>query len=154
MNFVIYGMLLRTIRRFCLQNQEFKQPKQFKQLFKQLASYSTHNNPPPADEESVGPGTKDPALIASSYEQAAGLERVELLGKLAGRSAFLMDPLVVDHFGTLKDPIHVDSVIGRRLVGCTGFPKGSHEPLWFWVDEKEPMRCNDCGQAFRINKLH
>lgn len=125
-----------------------------------LAGTTTPNQPSShskitADNEVVGPGTTDLSLIANAYEQAAGLERVEFLAKLAGRSAFLMEPLKVDHYGTLKDPIQVDSVVGRRLVGCTGFPKYSHEPLWFWVDEKEgPMRCNDCGQAFRINKLH
>lgn len=107
------------------------------------------------DEDVVGPGTTDPDLIASPYEQAAGLERLELLGKVAGRSAFLMEPLKVDHYGTLTDPILVDSVEGRRIVGCTGFPKQSHDPLYFWVDHNEgPMRCQDCGQAFRINKLH
>ena len=117
-----------------------------------LAHSSSHA--PPPDSDVVGPGSSDPNLIATPYEQAVGLERVELLSKLAGKSAFLMAPLVVDHFGTLKDPILVDSVVGRRIAGCTGYPKGSHEPLWFWVDEKEgPMRCNDCGQAFRINKL-
>lgn len=107
------------------------------------------------DSDVVGPGTRDPNAISTPYEIAAGLERVELLAKLAGSSAFLMEPLKVDHYGTLKEPILVDSVVGRRLVGCTGFPKYSHEVLWFWVDSKVgPMRCQDCGQAFRINKLH
>lgn len=115
-------------------------------------SHATSSVP---DNEVVGPGSKDPELIATDYEQAAGMERIELLSKLAGKSAFLMEPLKVDHFGTLKDPIVVDSVVGRRLVGCTGFPKGSHDLLYFWVDETEgPARCRDCGQAFRINKLH
>lgn len=110
---------------------------------------------PPPDSEVVGPGSSNPDQIATPYEQAAGRERLELLAKLAGNSAFLMEPLKVDHFGTLKDPIMVDSVVGRRIVGCTGFPKYSHEPVYFWVDGEEgPMRCNDCGQAFKINKLH
>lgn len=106
------------------------------------------------DSAVVGPGASDPSLIATTYEQAAGAERLELLGELSGRSAFLTEPLKVDHYGTLKDPIMVDSVEGRRLVGCTGFPKYSHDPMWFWVAEGEPMRCIDCGQAFRINKIH
>ncbi|PJF17506.1 hypothetical protein PSACC_02683 [Paramicrosporidium saccamoebae] len=105
------------------------------------------------DTDVVGPGTRDPNAISTPYEISAGLERVELLAKLAGSSAFLMEPLKVDHYGTLKEPILVDSVVGRRLVGCTGFPKYSHEVLWFWVDSKEgPMRCQDCGQAF-LEKL-
>lgn len=114
-----------------------------------------------ADDEAVGPGTTDRSRIASDFEQAAGLERIEMLAKLAGRSAFLMEPLKVDHYGTLADPILVDSMVGRRLVGCTGFPKYSHEVLWFWVGgdvdgvdaEAPPIRCQECGQAFRINKL-
>lgn len=121
-----------------------------------MRSLASSTTPPShCDDNVIGPGTKDPSLIATTYEQAPGLERVELLGKLAGKSAFLMEPLKVDHFGTLKDPILVDSMVGRRIVGCTGFPKDSHALLYFWVDEAEgPARCLDCGQAFRINKLH
>ena len=106
------------------------------------------------DDNVFGPGSSDLNLIATAYEQSVGLERLELLCKLSGRTAFLMDPLKVDHYGTAKDPILVDSVVGKRLVGCTGFPKYSHETLWFWVKEDQTMRCLDCGQAFRINKLH
>lgn len=102
----------------------------------------------------MGPGASSPSLIATPYEQAVGSERLELLGDLSGRSAFLTAPLVVDHYGTPKDPIKVDSVEGARLVGCTGFPKYSHEPMWFWVEHDHgPTRCIECGQAFAINKI-
>ncbi len=112
-----------------------------------------------ADAAVVGPGpAPDGATIGTEYEQAAGKERVEYLSGLAGRSAFLMDPLCVDHYGTLADPILVESAVGRRLVGCTGFPKYSHEAVFFFAGDEGELdggaaRCNDCGQAFRIKPV-
>lgn len=115
------------------------------------SSHSTHTF---NDNDVIGPGASSREHLATPFEQAAGPERLELLGQLAGHSPFLTNPLQIDHYGTLKDPIRVDSVEGRRIVGCTGFPKYSHDPWWFWVGEGEPTRCIDCGQAFAINKIH
>jgi hypothetical protein len=49
------------------------------------------------------------------YEQATGLERFELLHKLAGEEAFDMKPLEMDRLGTLDDPIKVWSVVRIRF---------------------------------------
>lgn len=111
----------------------------------------------------MGPGGST-GEIATKYQQAAGLERLEYLSDLTNRPLFLMDPLKVDHYGTQADPILVESLDGRRLVGCTGFPKDSHEPIWFWVgqlteaEERAPSgpfrnRCAECGQSFKIKLL-
>lgn len=102
-----------------------------------------------------------PDGVPTAYATAAGLERLEMLAALARdgggpNDVFLMRPLDVSHYGTPADPILVDSVVGERIVGCTGFPKYSHAPLWMWVRWEErdtPARCAHCGQAFRINKL-
>lgn len=94
--------------------------------------------------------------LPTPYEHVVGKERLEMLQELSGKQAFLDRPMVVDHYGTLKDPIKVDTIVGERLVGCTGFPKYSHDPVWMWVRENSlihPKRCCHCGQAFQINKL-
>lgn len=120
----------------------------------QSANSPVANSSEIPDEQVLGPGNTDANRISTVFEQASGAERIEYLAKLTGKNAFLTDPLRVDHYGTLEDPILVESVVGRRLAGCTGFPKYSHEPLWLWVDEKEPpARCQECGQAFKINKI-
>lgn len=112
------------------------------------------SKPEPKDNEVeppvVGPGGPSDKILGM-YEQSAGLERLEYLAGLAGRSIFLMEPLKVDRFGTLKAPIPVESISGERMVGCSGFPVESHELMWFNVSkEKGPGRCPECGQAFAI----
>lgn len=104
------------------------------------------------DEPVVGPGAPSDA-IPSKYEQAAGLERLQYLADLSGRRLFLLNPLVVDHYGTMDDPIWVESMAGKRITGCTGFPKESHETMWFWTEEGKPGRCPECGQVFKIKHV-
>jgi len=113
-----------------------------------------HSSHEVSDSTVTGPGGTDPTRVATDYEQAAGLERIEMLAKLSQTQPFLMDPLVIDHYGTPTNPIMVDSMVGKRLAGCTGFPKYSHFPRWIWVDQEKGInRCQFCGQAFKINKL-
>lgn len=98
----------------------------------------------------VGPG-RDPARIATAYESTAGLERLEYLSHMSGRPLYLNEPLRVDHYGTLQKPVEVPSLEEERIVGCTGFPKYSHAPMWMRL--KGVMRCVECGQAFRIKRV-
>ena len=92
-----------------------------------------------------------PSSISTPYEHLAGLQRVEYLAKLADRNIYLNQPLKVDHYGTLQDPIKVLSLYDDRVVGCSGFPKESHDTMWFIC--KEVTRCIECGQAFKIEKV-
>ncbi len=102
----------------------------------------------------VGPGGPSDR-IADMYEQSAGLERLEYLANLAQRPLFLTDPLQVKSFGTLQNPIAVQSISGKRIVGCTGFPADSHEIVWFECDvNKGSGRCPECGQAFAIHLVN
>ena len=94
-----------------------------------------------------GPGDR----ISTPYEHAVGVERLEYLAKMSGKNLWLMDPLKVDHYGTLDDPIIVESMAGERIAGCTGFPKWSHEVVWMKVSGVK--RCPECGQAFKIKKV-
>jgi cytochrome c oxidase subunit 5b len=107
-----------------------------------------------------GPGNR----IATPWEHTVGLERIEYLARMSGRPLYLLDPLRIEHYGTLKEPISVDSVVGERIVGCTGYPKESHEVVWMLVngqrgdglcpENRQPVtRCPECGQSFQINKL-
>ena len=113
-----------------------------------------------------GPGTK-PGTIGSDFDQSVGVERLELLSKLAGTPIFssstiLTHPRGENTKGTLTDPMPVESLAGEldgdevkaRIVGCSGVPKGSHEIGFFWVkSEKESTRCPECGQAFKLQLL-
>lgn len=133
----------------------FSSPIQFLSGSRDYTSKNTKNYPPilPPDivqdvSDKIGPHT--------AYESTVGLQRLQLLGKMAEKEVFLTKPLNVDHYGTLENPILVDTVVGERLVGCTGFPKYSHRPLWLWITRVsliEATRCPDCGQAFRANIL-
>ena len=111
------------------------------------------------DKPIVGPGRTDPTQMATQYEITTGLERLEYLAKVSGRgSIYAMDPLTVDHYGTLHDPIPVPSIDGEeRIVGCTGFPKYSHDPMWMVVkpggNGGVGARCIDCGQCFSIKPI-
>ena len=110
-----------------------------------------------------GPGAKT-GTIGSDYDQSVGVERLELLSKLAGRSVFsskelLCHPRGEGIKGTVADPVLVETLassgdaveVKERIVGCSGVPKGSHEIGFFWVrSESEPARCPECGQAFKL----
>lgn len=51
-----------------------------------------------------------------SENQATGLERFELLGKLEGVDVFDMKPLQVDRLGTMKEPIKVYSLVSEMCL--------------------------------------
>lgn len=66
-----------------------------------------------------GPGANDGEL-ATDLDQATGVERLELLAKIAGEDIFGVKPPVVNRPGTMKDPIIVEGTADSRIVGCTG----------------------------------
>lgn len=80
------------------------------------------------------------------------MERIEYLAEAEGVQLFLdSEPLKIEKRGTLGEPVLVESIQGRRIVGCTGFPKYSHQPIWMELHGFEkPRRCVDCGQAFKL----
>lgn len=115
----------------------------------------------------MGPGAPS-GTLPSAFEHAVGLERLQLLSELAGRSLFsassaashepLQHPRGADVKGTLTDPVLVECLeefAGEgRIVGCSGQPRGSHEIGFFWVRSAgEATRCPECGQAFRLKMV-
>lgn len=83
-----------------------------------------------------------------SEQQATGIERFELMGKVEGIDVFDMKPLQADRIGTIAEPIEVLSYYPVRQVGCTGFPADSHDTLWIDVTaDKKNCRCSECGSG-------
>ncbi|KAK3215753.1 hypothetical protein GRF29_8g963430 [Pseudopithomyces chartarum] len=97
------------------------------------------------------PGAK-PGTVPTDLEQATGLERLEILGKMQGIDIFDMRPLDASRVGTLEDPIVVNSAGNEQYVGCTGCPADSHNVLWITLTREEPVaRCMECGSAYKMH---
>lgn len=61
-----------------------------------------------AEGDLIGPGG-NPGAIPTDYEQATGLERLEILGKMEGLDIFDTGPLDASRRGTMESPIVVQS---------------------------------------------
>ena len=107
-------------------------------------------------EDLLPPGAK-PGTVPTDLEQATGLERLELLGKMQGIDIFDMKPLDSSRkgmhleqgqhwkllrarradpdsgLGTMEDPILVQSFGEEHYAGCTGHPPDSHVTRWLVV---------------------
>lgn len=99
------------------------------------------------DGSLIGPGAQ-PGTIPSDMDQATGLERFELLGKMEGVDVFDMENPVFEGKGTMADPYVVPTYIGYRYVGCRGKDDQDHKPYWMKVEEDKPGRCWRCGLVF------
>ena len=103
------------------------------------------------DADLFAPGAK-PGTIPTDAEQATGLERLEILGKMQGIDIFDMRPLDASRLGTPEDPIVVNSAGNEQYVGCTGFPADSHNVLWITLTREEPQsRCMECGSTYKMH---
>lgn len=103
-------------------------------------------------ETLIGAGTPD-GQVPNDFDQATGLERLELLGLAAGVKIFDHEPLDASRKGTMEDPIIVDSYDQYRYVGCTGSPAGSHQVNWMRPSVDKVSRCWECGSVYKINYL-
>ncbi|KAK2757049.1 Cytochrome c oxidase subunit 4 [Arachnomyces sp. PD_36] len=122
-----------------------------------------------SEDDLRAPGAA-PGTMPTDIEQATGLERFELLGKMQGIDVFDMKPLDASRLdategnavktrlnlgdiaiGTLDDPIIVKSAGDEQYVGCTGFPADSHETKWLTVSRARPLeRCSECGNCVKM----
>lgn len=100
----------------------------------------------------VGEGAKA-GEVPTDIQQATGLERFELLGKLEGIEVFESEPLDASRTGTMADPIIIDSYDDFRYVGCTGSPAGSHVVMWLKPTTDKVARCWECGSVYKLNYL-
>jgi len=98
----------------------------------------------------IGPGAA-PGTVPTDIEQATGLERLEILGKMEGVDVFDMRPLDASRRGTLEDPIMVRSAGDKQFAGCTGFPADSHNVKWLTMTRERPVtRCFECGGVYKM----
>lgn len=100
----------------------------------------------------IGPGAKE-GTIPTDYEQATGLQRLELLGKREGVDVFDMEMPISEGKGTMQDPYLVPTYIGYRYVGCKGTPEQDHKPYWMKVEEGKVSRCWQCGTVLKAKYL-
>lgn len=102
-------------------------------------------------EADLMPEGAEPGTVPTDLEQATGLERLEILGKMQGVDIFDMKPLPADRVGTLKDPILVRSFGDEQYLGCTGAPADSHHVIWLTISRDRPLgRCPECGSCYEM----
>ncbi|MCJ1365725.1 Cytochrome c oxidase subunit 4 [Acarospora aff. strigata] len=90
-----------------------------------------------------------PGTVPTDLEQATGLERLEILGKMQGIDIFDMKPLDASRRGTLDNPIVVRSFGDEQYAGCTGYPADSHGVIWLTMSRDRPQeRCPECGGVY------
>lgn len=119
-------------------------PKEFKTA-KTLAEVETKF-------DLIGKGAQ-PGEVPTDLEQATGLERFELLGKLEGIEVFETEPLDSSRKGTMANPVMIDSYDDYRYVGCTGSPAGAHVVMWLKPTKDKVARCWECGSVYKLNYL-
>jgi cytochrome c oxidase subunit 5b len=89
--------------------------------------------------------------IPTDLDQATGLERLEILGKMQGVDIFDMKPLDASRKGTLDNPIVVKSFGDEQYAGCTGYPADSHNTIWLTMSRDRPVeRCPECGNVLKM----
>ena len=57
--------------------------------------------------------------VGDDLDQAVGLQHAELVADLQDKP-FFQECLISGPFGTVDNPVKVESVLGYRIVGCTG----------------------------------
>lgn len=119
-----------------------------KQVTKTAQTLAEVNGP----ESLIGPGGKA-GEVPTDLEQATGLARLELLGKLEGIDVFDTKPLDASKIGTMENPILVDTYDDYRYVGCTGSPAGSHTIMWLKPTVGKVARCWECGSVYKVNAV-
>ncbi|KAF5130376.1 Cytochrome c oxidase subunit 4, mitochondrial [Metarhizium anisopliae] len=102
------------------------------------------------EEDLFGPGAR-PGTVPTDLEQATGLERLEILGKMEGVDIFDMRPLDASRKGTMENPIMVRSAGDEQHAGCTGSPADSHVVTWLGLSKERPIeRCPECGSVYKM----
>ncbi|TQS39439.1 hypothetical protein Golomagni_00041 [Golovinomyces magnicellulatus] len=104
-------------------------------------------------EDLIPPGAAS-GTVPSDLDQAVGLERLEILGKIQGVDIFDMKPLDASRLGTMDNPIMVKSAGEENYAGCTGFPADSHNVIWLTVSRSRPIeRCPECGNVLKMEYI-
>lgn len=122
--------------------------KEFTQFMKE-AGYDQTIYDIKSTEDLFGPGPKD-NTVPTEYEQATGIARYELLGKMAGIDVFDFGSSTPNRIGTPQDPIPVLTQDAFAYVGCGGIQdKNVHELIFLRPTTEEVARCPECGQCYK-----
>jgi hypothetical protein len=62
--------------------------------------------------------------VGDDLDQAVGLQHAELVADLQDKP-FFQECLISGPFGTVDNPVKIESVLGYRIVGCTGASRQS-----------------------------
>ncbi|KAF7273211.1 cytochrome c oxidase subunit 5B, mitochondrial-like [Rhynchophorus ferrugineus] len=81
-------------------------------------------------------------------EHATGLEKRELLAKVAGNENPFDMRVIKRGAGTKAQPNEIPSAFDARLVGCV-CEEESTSINWMWLHKGEPKRC-ECGHWFNL----
>ncbi|RFU23943.1 hypothetical protein B7463_g12394, partial [Scytalidium lignicola] len=104
------------------------------------------------NEDDLLPAGAPVGTVPTDLDQATGLERLEILGKMQGVDVFDMKPLDASRRGTLQDPIMVRSFGDEQFAGCTGYPADSHVVHWLRMNRERPVeRCPECGSVYKMD---
>lgn len=88
--------------------------------------------------------------MGDPIEHATGLEKRELLSKLAGNENPFDMRLVKRGPGTRTQPTEIPSAFDQRLIGCICEEESVHIN-WMWLVEGQCSRC-ECGHWFQLVK--
>lgn len=88
-----------------------------------------------------------PGEQPDSFDQAVGLERVEL----EDPDVFKHNEVIRGPFGTMEEPVLIESAFASRIVGCTGrATPEDHDLYWIEVKKDEKCSCPVCEQVFAL----
>ncbi|XP_033217829.1 cytochrome c oxidase subunit 5B, mitochondrial-like [Belonocnema kinseyi] len=90
----------------------------------------------------------DRSRFPDPLELATGLEKKELLARLAGNDDPYMCRPIAKRESSRENPIIVESAFDSRLVGCICHEDQTYI-CYFHVLEGEPSRC-ECGFWFKL----
>jgi cytochrome c oxidase subunit 5b len=98
---------LRAVRQTALARRVLTKPTTASRALSTTLPRRSDGPPPPS---LFGPGAK-PGQVPSDFEQATGLERLQLLGEMEGVAVFDKNPLDSSRIGTMAEPIMVPSYV-------------------------------------------
>ncbi|XP_018332360.1 cytochrome c oxidase subunit 5B, mitochondrial-like [Agrilus planipennis] len=86
--------------------------------------------------------------MGDPIEHATGLEKRELLARIAGNEDPYASSIRKRGPGTKNQPNEVPSAFDSRIIGCV-CEEDSTSINWMWVHKGHPKRC-ECGHWFNL----
>ncbi|XP_066999380.1 cytochrome c oxidase subunit 5B, mitochondrial [Anabrus simplex] len=87
-------------------------------------------------------------MMPDPLEHATGLEKRELLARVAGNDNPFDMKILKRGLGTKDQPNSIPSAFDNRLIGCICEEDSTHIN-WMVLNKGEPTRC-ECGHWFKL----